>query len=81
MRVYVAGKISDPDFFKMLRNIWYGQNMGLRLMLKYGYAVFNPFMDYQYIFHNVEGGHLQDDMTVDIDELRKNSMASLGMHS
>lgn len=43
-RIYIAGKISDPNPAQMLKNIGAGQAVTARL-IKRGFTPFSPFLD------------------------------------
>jgi nucleoside 2-deoxyribosyltransferase len=47
IRIYVAGAMRDPDPLAFLRNLQCGIRVSAWL-LREGFAVFSPFLDYQY---------------------------------
>lgn len=49
MRIYIAGKYNDSNIVDCLANIRRGIEMGA-LLVNGGYAVFCPFLDYQFAF-------------------------------
>jgi hypothetical protein len=69
--IYVAGPYSDPSFMNALENMRHGIEVGAEL-IKLGFSVFCPFIDYQFIFfqpsltredyleHSLEQVHRQD---------------------
>jgi len=50
LKIYVAGKYSDPNIINVLGNIREGIKMSAKL-LSLGYAPFCPFLDYQFQFY------------------------------
>lgn len=53
-RIYLAGKYSADNILKVLDNITMGNRVAAKF-IKQGYAVFSPFLDYQFhFFENLE---------------------------
>lgn len=50
-KIYIAGPYSGPDIITILENIRQGIEAGHYLISK-GFAVFCPFLDYQFAFFN-----------------------------
>jgi hypothetical protein len=50
-RVYVAGAISADSHTEFLENIRKGLQWSIKV-LKSGFSVFSPFLDYQFIIHD-----------------------------
>jgi hypothetical protein len=48
--VYVAGKISDPDPLQVFKNLSLGIEVS-SVLVRMGYAVFSPFIDFQLFLH------------------------------
>lgn len=67
MRVYLAGKYSDPNIIGCLNNIHDGIKKSVEI-LKMGHAVFCPWLDYQFQFF---------DKTLTVDDYYRYSMAWL----
>jgi len=55
-RVYVAGAISHPDYLNVLANQSKGIEM-TNILIRMGYAVFCPFIDFQLFLHIRKGEH------------------------
>jgi hypothetical protein len=51
LKIYIAGPYSGPDIITILENIRRGIEAGHYLISK-GFAVFCPFLDYQFAFFN-----------------------------
>lgn len=68
-RVYVAGKMSDPNPITFLNNLAKGIKASVDV-LKAGYAPFSPFIDFQYFISNPENN-------ITIDEIQDSSIAWL----
>ena len=66
-KIYVAGPFSDSDPLKFLSNARAGLEAGAQLIAD-GYAVFCPFLDFQYCL-SVYGGGLTK------EQLQQNSLA------
>jgi nucleoside 2-deoxyribosyltransferase len=66
-RIYIAGKYSDDNIIGVLTNIRRGQEMAA-LLMRYGYSVFCPFLDYQFALTK-HGEHLSK------SDYQENSMA------
>lgn len=66
-RIYIAGKYNDSDIVSCLANIRRGIEMGA-LLTNRGYAVFCPFLDYQFALTS-HGASLTK------DQFQANSMA------
>jgi len=69
-RIYVAGVMSDPDCIEFLMNLNRGIRISTELVLK-GYAVYSPFIDFQYFLN------LRSTEKIDGKMIKDNSMAWL----
>lgn len=57
MKIYIAGPYSADNIIDVLANIKQGIEAGHKL-ISMGYAVFCPFLDYQFAFFNSPGNTL-----------------------
>ncbi len=60
-RVYVAGAMSDPKPINFLKNLARGIKASVDV-LRAGYAVFSPFIDFQFFLNLREGENITLDM-------------------
>lgn len=65
MRIYLAGKYSSDNILGCLNNIHDGIKMAVKI-IKQGYEVFCPWLDYQFHFF---------DKTLTKEDYQRNSMA------
>lgn len=66
-RIYIAGAMSNSDCVEFLMNLNRGIRASVKLVLK-GYAVFSPFIDFQYFLNlrkdeEITGKMIKDNST------------------
>ena len=69
-RIYVAGAMSDPKPINFLKNLARGIKASVDV-LRAGYAVFSPFIDFQFFLN------LRDGEDITLDMIQESSLAWL----
>jgi hypothetical protein len=72
-RIYIAGPYSGTDIITILDNIRQGIKTGHKLLLN-NFAVFCPFLDYQFAFFNLPDSDPSWNMSLTKEQYQANSM-------